>query len=448
MSMTEYIVTSSPEQGIDIYDLNTLNHIRSINCNIAAQCKLLFINDTHILITTTDKHKQYTTCLAVYNIYTGYNIMRCNITEHITSAAISHNKQYVVLGIGDNGKCVIYELITGNILYQFTAHYKSISNISFNYNDTLLITAGNDTIVNIWRTSELLRMRNDDNDNSTAQLQPYQTYSPHSLPITDLHIQYNMIYTISIDYTVAIYNTDSKQIRNTYKLNCALHTLCVTPDQQSIYVGGSDSAIYKLNPHTSHIDTLIGHTNKVLSIRLNFNGSQLVSCSNDNVIHIHDTNTLQSIKQIKHNKRHSIAHLSLLYDNMTALGFIDQKVTCSTNNNVLIHKNIDTSHYVYPPFKRIYNPSDLTPELILLRPYSTSYNYKIHHKHIKQSFRNNITDIMSELQHDDTNNANDTNQSIHSLTNENQSLKSELRRYKYMNQQLYQLASKHIVPQI
>ena len=67
---------------------------------------------------------------------------------------------------------------TGQLLTSWRAHYKQITAICFTGEHAFIVTAGEDGIINVWSLASVY---------DSAQLEPFITWSEHTLPITNLY---------------------------------------------------------------------------------------------------------------------------------------------------------------------------------------------------------------------------------------------------------------------
>jgi WD40 repeat protein len=71
------------------------------------------------------------------------------------------------------------QVSSGRLLRAWPAHYKAVTAISFTDDDSLLVTASEDTVVNVWSLMTVLDAFNED----PAPPVPMFAWSEHTLPV-------------------------------------------------------------------------------------------------------------------------------------------------------------------------------------------------------------------------------------------------------------------------
>ena len=82
-----------------------------------------------------------------------------------------------------SGAVYVWEVSTGALVKTWNAHFKAVSAVSFAAGGSMVITAGEDTVVSAWSMASLL-------DPAAATAPPVPTYSwaEHALPVTSLAV--------------------------------------------------------------------------------------------------------------------------------------------------------------------------------------------------------------------------------------------------------------------
>jgi pre-rRNA-processing protein IPI3 len=95
-------------------------------------------------------------------------------------------------------------MANGKLLFARESHYQPLTQICFTDDETLLLTGGDDAIVNIWRVRDLV-----DFNMRSEEIMPVQSWNEHNLPITGLICGNGTsvtarVYTSSLDQTVRV----------------------------------------------------------------------------------------------------------------------------------------------------------------------------------------------------------------------------------------------------
>ncbi|CAH7686694.1 WD40-repeat-containing domain protein [Phakopsora pachyrhizi] len=168
-----------------------------------------------------------------------------------TVVALSSSGAYLATGSAD-GAVSMWELSTGILLASFDAHYKAITCIAFSGDDASIITASDDAICCVW--SIPMKAGKDFFFSSSHQLiekaldcelcmEPYSTFSDHTLPISDVQITPGLfpdirIFTASLDRTVKIWSPlfATSPLLSTFTVPGPAHYLAVDPLERFIFV--------------------------------------------------------------------------------------------------------------------------------------------------------------------------------------------------------------------
>jgi len=195
--------------------------------------------------------------------------------------------------------------------------------------DNALITGSEDSIVKVWLLNDLIN-----NQPIRTAISPYYTWTEHTLPITDLIcgiglMNYSRVVTVSLDRSCKIWDLSDGKCLATIVVPTNIRSVAMNPTETSIYVGGGDGLIYcidlysksKNSQYGSKIDLNIhpegiidfstnnkdakvfkGHNQAINSLACSFDGSLLVSSSDDEKVIIWDAESQQQLKSFAHCK--------------------------------------------------------------------------------------------------------------------------------------------------
>lgn len=82
-------------------------------------------------------------------------LQRCFVVEAPTVLAASPDGGYLVAG-GASGTIYLWEAASGRLLRSWAGHYKAVSCLLFVGGSGVLVSGGEDTLVNVWLVSDLL----------------------------------------------------------------------------------------------------------------------------------------------------------------------------------------------------------------------------------------------------------------------------------------------------
>ncbi|KAI9290947.1 WD40 repeat-like protein [Neoconidiobolus thromboides FSU 785] len=260
--------------------------------------------------------------LNIYGIDKDTTYLKFPLVEKMCSVEVmnSNNCSYCIMG-SVSGKIYIWDLNSGVLKQVFEAHYKPVNVLKFDKDNTCLISASEDASVNVWRIAELFNPKN------SSVIKPLHRWTDHSLLITDIVIScYNQrtkVITCSKDQSVNIYDLATGQLLTTFLLSTAINCICLDKKQTTIFIGGEDGNVYKLelyenkyreenieksnrmdqkvisiegnNEMNQHI--IKGNGNSIVKIQYDLTGSKLIIGDIKGLITIIDIQSLQIIQQ-------------------------------------------------------------------------------------------------------------------------------------------------------
>ncbi|KAI8364741.1 quinon protein alcohol dehydrogenase-like superfamily [Radiomyces spectabilis] len=324
-----------------------------------------------IITTQTDR--------AVLNVY-GWQrdqvLHKMPTTEKMVSVAASNQGTYAAAATA-SGRVYLWHLATGNLVRIFEAHYRRITRLAFTSDDQALITASEDATVNVWLMAQLLMVDDEFNDNSSRPA-PLYSWSDHTLPVTDIHLGHGglnttRVYTSAMDHTVKLWDLATGQLLTTFLFPKAVTTVCVHPAETMLFaacedkiysvelyrrreqqtydavesVGGMgkvesvgvkavNGALESSSGSSSLGAVFVGHTGVIHSLSLSFDGSLLISGSEDGNCIVWDVSSRQPIRKFESHKG-PVTHVACILKPMELLAGAGKQMV---------------SPLVWKPFKR------------------------------------------------------------------------------------------------
>ncbi|KAL0360840.1 UNVERIFIED_CONTAM: protein ROOT INITIATION defective [Sesamum radiatum] len=192
------------------------------------------------------------------------------------------------------GTYIAEEVATGKLLKKWHAHYRAVSCLVFNDDESLLISGAEDGSVRVWSLFLIFDARRE----GMKHLFEY-SFHEHSLRVTD--VKTAMVWSLS----------KGKILRNVV-FPSIIDAISLDPGEHVFYAGGRDGKIYiaGLNsPVTSNsnyglhiVGALSEHSKGVTCLASSADGFLLVSGSEDGMIRVWDTRTRNVIRVFRHTK--------------------------------------------------------------------------------------------------------------------------------------------------
>ncbi|KAJ8100551.1 WD40-repeat-containing domain protein [Lipomyces tetrasporus] len=317
----EYILYGTAASGskadglLAICKLNTSTPIRTFKQN-GSYCNRIAVLDSRILSSQSDRPVIHS-----YSIKKEAPMQKLILQEKLSCIAASHSSKYLAAGT-HSGKLILWELDSGACLIYKEIHYGSINCLVFSQDDSVLFSAGNDARIYSWRTLDLCNAHSNYND-----IQPLATANQHSLEVTGLYCGYggildSRLYSISLDGSCRVWNASDLRLQTTFVFKEALLSVVVDPAERAIYAGCDNGVIYHVDlyrqpregagllEYAGGLQRIVDvssestvkfaqHTDKILSLDLSFDGTLLVSGSQDGTVIVWDVSTHQVMKNIK-----------------------------------------------------------------------------------------------------------------------------------------------------
>ena len=140
-----------------------------------------------------------------------------------------------------SGAVYMWEVSTGMLAKTWNAHFKAVSAISFAASGSVLITAGEDTVVSAWSLGSLL-----DPAAGHAPPVPKYTWAEHALPVTSLAIGggpgggaagAGLVASASADRTCKLWTLGGGHLLRSIELPAALVSVALDACESTLYAG-------------------------------------------------------------------------------------------------------------------------------------------------------------------------------------------------------------------
>lgn len=306
--------TSSTDQFISSVDLQTGAHASTYKKSSSPRHGL-FVSKKRLY--ALQNQQAY---LLTYNHDKESSCQKIILPEKLHCISVSPNETYLAAAAADTGRMLIWELASGNLVFEQESHYQGIKCIEWVQDESFLLTGGDDARVMCWRVVDLVT--------STDIVQPVYSWSEHTLPITDIKIGYGSalearIYTASEDQTVRIWDLRSGLLLTTFVLDYKVYSMCVDPAERVIYTGLENGDIklinlYYINEKSGLLESRGGakqivtadgpgelngnHTSLVACLCLSFDASLLISGDIGGNVYVWDLAAKQVSRKLKQHK--------------------------------------------------------------------------------------------------------------------------------------------------
>jgi len=236
--------------------------------------------------------------------------------EKISCLCATKDGTYISAG-SESGNIYTWEVSTGKLIAIFEAHYKRVNVISFTDDDSFLISGGEDGTLSAWTLGSIVDLQNTDSPVA------FHSWSDHNLPISAVYCGFGgiraRIVTTSLDRTCKIFDLRTKQVIQSFVFPTYLTAVVLDPHETLLFVGGGDSNIYKIDlfqqlgstslpfdptqlKDEQHRKVLRGHNGAISSLSISFDGSILLSGSQDGTCIVWDPHTSQLLRSFTHHK--------------------------------------------------------------------------------------------------------------------------------------------------
>ncbi|KAG5518789.1 hypothetical protein PMAC_002760 [Pneumocystis sp. 'macacae'] len=308
----------SAENGmIYVYDLHTGSQIMKFKENNSS---LKGISITESCIFSNQKESP------IIHIYSWQKESICQkmyVPETLSSFAVSHDVCWAVGGT-IKGKIYIWQISSGNLVFVHNAHYQKITAIAFTTDDMFFLTGSEDSSLCLWRLLDVvdLQVQKD-------KVQAVKTWNNHRLSVTDIICGFGngsmaRVFTSSLDNTVNIWDLGTQSLLTTFLLENPITCIAVDPAERAFYAGSNQGNVYLIDLYGFSEEKFLesfykaiggsekiiqsakdesyifkGHESAVLCIALSFDGSLLITGSEDKNIFVWDIATRQIIQTFK-----------------------------------------------------------------------------------------------------------------------------------------------------
>ncbi|KAG4301786.1 hypothetical protein PCK1_001762 [Pneumocystis canis] len=307
--------TSINETLIFIYDLHTGSLLKKFKQNNSC-LKGISITENYIFSNQKEKPIIHVYIWQKENIY-----QKIFLPETLSVFTISHDT-YWAAGGTSQGKLYLWQISSGNLMFVHNAHYQKITAITFVIHDTFFLTGSEDSTLCLWKLSDIVDLYT-----QKDKIQPLKTWNDHRLTITDIvcgfgTVNLARVFTSSLDKT--IWDLCTQSLLTTFVFQDPVTCLALDPAERAFYAGTDQGNIYLVDLYGSseenpmeffykaiggskkiiqgvkdELYTFKGHENAISCMALSFDGSLLITGSEDRNVFVWDIATRQMIQAFK-----------------------------------------------------------------------------------------------------------------------------------------------------
>eukprot|EP00743_Colponemidia_sp_Colp-15_P007479 GILK01008083.1.p1 GENE.GILK01008083.1~~GILK01008083.1.p1 ORF type:complete len:448 (-),score=85.31 GILK01008083.1:161-1465(-) len=313
------VTASSEDNTIHVWEIRSGSHLASFKdntCRANALCTLGAHGD-YVMSAQNAK--------AVFHFWSWgkeHTHVKCTSPEKITSIVASPDGIHVIAG-AISGRMYLWESNTGRLARQWEGHYKAIAALKTTDDGSMVISGGEDSMVNVWDIISLV-----DAAVSTSPL-PFYSWSDHSLPVTGVHVTAGgcrgRVASSSLDRSCKIWELASGTLLLSVLFPVFLTCVSMDPTEERLFCGSGDGRLFSINLKpslsatslklsTDSIDgpqEFVGHGKVVTSIAVSYDGVLLVSGSEDGTARVWDVGSRQVVKTFQRHKG-PVSHVMLI----------------------------------------------------------------------------------------------------------------------------------------
>lgn len=256
--------------------------------------------------------------------------LRCAMPERVGPLAASRDGAFLVAG-ASTGKCLVWDLHTGELLRIWEAHLRGVTSIKFTDDDSVFVTASEDASVHVWDLGQVVGGAASATDgSSTGRVTPLVKWNGHSLPVTDVHIGVGSgmearVVSCSLDHTCRVWSLASRSLVGTLTFPSQLSAVTMDTLETLLFAGSADGRIFcnllqddaasstsvsRTSSQQQHQQqqqgahdawsskVLEGHRGRVTGLHVVAGNGQLVSCAEDGGVRVWDIRSGQCARTI------------------------------------------------------------------------------------------------------------------------------------------------------
>ncbi|XP_073022121.1 protein ROOT INITIATION DEFECTIVE 3-like isoform X2 [Primulina eburnea] len=308
MEAAEILIASSPaDADISCWNLCSGEELRRFHSCSSPPHGLVNVAGRFLASSQLRKSKHSSSGSILYWSWNKPHVEARSILAEPIAPLVSNSEGTYIAGGGLSGDIYIWEIATGKLLKKWHAHYRAVTCLVFNDDQSLLISGAEDGCVRVW---SLFLIFDDVRREEARSLYEY-SFHEHSLKVTDIKTGHGgcnaIIVSASEDRTCKVWSLYEGKLLTDIVFPSIIDTIVLGPRETVFYAGGRDGKIYiaGLNspgtPNNSLV-SLTEHSKAVTCLAFSADGLLLVSGSEDGLIRVWDTRTQNIVRVFRHTK--------------------------------------------------------------------------------------------------------------------------------------------------
>ncbi|CCW67248.1 unnamed protein product [Phytomonas sp. Hart1] len=178
-------------------------------------------------------------------------VLRSFTPSPITSCAVTSCGTFMIAG-NALGSLFSWSLISGQLLKNFKAHIRKVNCIAISSNNTLVVTASEDSMCKVWALSSLLA-------GATTEMQPVVSFSGHSLSVNSCVFFHHCeaIVSGSSDSTCRVFDAFSGEQLRLFMVGDEVTSLAISDDDRDLAVGTSLGYLHFSSFHSAEANKML-----------------------------------------------------------------------------------------------------------------------------------------------------------------------------------------------
>lgn len=197
--------------------------------------------------------------LNIFSWQRDHLLQRIILPSKLSCIACSPNGDLVAGGSFD-GRILLWQIATGDLLASFDAHYRSVTVLKWTCDGAGLLTGSEDARILVWSLAGLLAPHDQTSSSITSSEHnpaPYCTLADHNLAITDLDISSGrfphqaMVLSSSSDASVKLWDLRTRSLLSTFVFEQPIHRVVLDCTERFFFAAtaptSSDNLVYRID---------------------------------------------------------------------------------------------------------------------------------------------------------------------------------------------------------